>query len=124
MFSWSLVLRSGTWSARRFALLRPSLRRLSAQVVVKTRAQPGYYHSGLHVGSARQRGLHLSIRLIPELAICTIAIPAIVSQRDSIHADELKTPQQLVVLGYELPAAAHLDFDQTLELLEESVSPV
>jgi hypothetical protein len=57
------------------------------------------------------------------LAVRTVAIPAVIADRNGVSIDELKTAEQFVPFRDLRAPAAYLDLNKALEDLEEPLSP-
>lgn len=61
----------------------------------------------------------LSFQVIPDLAVCTLAIPAEIAVRDGIDREVLKAAQQAVLLGNAHFAAHYFEIDELLVGIEQ-----
>jgi hypothetical protein len=83
-----------------------------AKIVLKMFAQACDDEPRPHIHLAGKRGLRIpTFGFVPYLTIYAVAIPAIVSDRNAIHIDELKAPEQFIVFRYlnRLPANGDID---------------
>jgi hypothetical protein len=63
--------------------------------------------------------LILSPQVIPDLAVCTLTVPAEIPVRDSINGEVLETAQQAVLLGNGHFVSHYLEIDELLVGIEQ-----
>src|SRR5215217_7876293 len=79
-------------------------------------AQLSYHHSLFTFEPARERWsvaqLVLPFQVIPDLAVCTLTVPAKIAVRDGVDGEILKAAQQAVLLGNAHFVAQYVEIDE------------
>ena len=86
-------------------------------------AQLSNHHSFFTLQPARKRWpvaqLVLALQVIPNLAVCTLAVPTKIAVRDRIDGQVLKAAQQAVLLGNAHFGAQYVEIDELLVGIEQ-----